>query len=107
MRLRRHELQMSLEDVAKASGIPNQLISRVETARIERPAFEYLVRIGRVLGWSPQQVAIIFGQWEGESPVVTDDRAEFVRQTILSLPPDKAEKLLSTLYTVTRAALLE
>jgi transcriptional regulator with XRE-family HTH domain len=96
IRLRRHELEMSLQDVEKISGIPNQLISRVETARIDRPPFEYIVKIGDALGWTPNKMAVIYGLWDTDEPI-TDDRVMEVRRMMKGLPHIEVDNLIETM----------
>jgi transcriptional regulator with XRE-family HTH domain len=64
LRALRHD--QTVADVYRGAGITKDQYDNLEEARIERPAMETIVAIGRYYGFTPTQMAVLMGLWPAE-----------------------------------------
>ena len=53
----RKEKGISLRELERLTGITNSGLSQIETGWVKEPGFRFVVKIGRALGLSPDDLA--------------------------------------------------
>jgi transcriptional regulator with XRE-family HTH domain len=82
----------TIEMISSLTGLSKQIISNAENGVIKNPRFE-LVRYGSVLGYTPDQLATLYGFWE-PSYKVEDVRLSRLKELIDQLPEAERESTL-------------
>jgi transcriptional regulator with XRE-family HTH domain len=63
LRLVRESLELKQEEVAAKAGVSQTQVSRLERGTLKKPPMEDLVKIGQVLGLTPNEIATLAGWW--------------------------------------------
>ena len=93
LRTARNNANLTIEDVAKATGLDVSDISRMETGRIASPSLDKAVRYAVHLGISPNKLAALYGLWRGAGEE-DDERVLRLLAVARDLPDNDKERLL-------------
>jgi transcriptional regulator with XRE-family HTH domain len=79
LRLERVKRGWSLSDVVEKAGggFSTQTLSGIETGKTTEPGFRVLVKLGGLYGWTPNDMAELYGYWTPHGgPVEAAETAE-------------------------------
>ena len=94
-----HLTQRQLEDKISGQVIPQQ-VSKLERGAVERPSMHDLVVLGEVYDMSPNEMAKLFGYWNGPREDEPEDpRLAKVKSIVGKLEPPWRDRLLDVLET--------
>lgn len=108
LRDRREEARDSQQDVARAVGISQNLVSMLELGNIDKPSMEHLVKYGARYGLTPNDIAKSAGWWSPSkaSSDVPEEVAEIVAE-LTSLPTAVRTQLSGVIRMMVHAAVLD
>jgi transcriptional regulator with XRE-family HTH domain len=84
-------------EVAKRTGgkVSKQQIGHLENGDRDRPSMRDLVLLGKVYGVTPNELAILFGYWQGpEEDAPEDSRITLAKHIANTLPEPYRDRLL-------------
>lgn len=106
--LRRHRIasRMSQDEVAKKAGMSQKKYSQIEQGNVQDPGIGDTVEIGRVLGFTPNDLAEVAGLWAPlrASELAQDSRWEFIQTFINRADTATRERFLDMAYASAIAA---
>ena len=84
--LRRHRIaaRLSQDEVATKAGMSQKKYSQIEQGNVQDPGIGDVVEIGRVLGFTPNDLAEVAGLWAPirDQELIKDSRWEFIQTFI-------------------------
>jgi transcriptional regulator with XRE-family HTH domain len=85
----------TIEKISNATELSPQVISNTDNGVVKKPRLE-IVKYGWELGYTPDQVAMLFGYWEPKH-IVRDVRLSRLETLINQLPEQEREETLNFL----------
>lgn len=92
IRVMREERHLTQTELGKKAGVSTQAVSRLELGTIGKPDMATLVKIGRVFGMTPNEIAELYGYWVSMDE--DQERLDRLRARVNALPPEPRESLL-------------